>query len=178
MLHTAEGARDVRGLANFFARSGEASSHIATDARGDAIRMVADSRKAWTQAAFNPGSLSIEQCAFSAWNKKQWVRGFHKGLLRTAAAISNWSARHHIPIRHSVSHGVCQHKNLGAAGGGHSDCGRNYPERYVLYLAKLHYSRHHHKPRKRRTKLKLAAMKRYCHAVQRRYARKVLGTSL
>jgi hypothetical protein len=142
---------------------------MAVDAAGDAVHMVRDTQKAWHVAGYNPTSLGIEQCAFAAWSKRTWVHHFHKGNLRVAAALSNWSAKWSIPLKHSVAHGVCQHKNLGQLGGGHSDCGPNYPERYVLYLAKLHFYRHHRKPRHRRTKLKLAAMKRYCHAVQRRY---------
>ena len=57
-------------------------------------------------------------------------------LRNTAAWIAHWSRKHGIPIRHSTEHGVCQHKDLGAAGGGHSDCGPNYRFKKVLSMAK------------------------------------------
>jgi hypothetical protein len=33
-------------------------------------------------------------------------------------------------------HGVCQHVDLGAAGGGHHDCGSAYPFEAVLAMAR------------------------------------------
>jgi hypothetical protein len=175
VLHTTEGLGNVLQLANFFDRE-PASSHLGVQSNGDAARMVPDSEKSWTEAAYNPGSLSIEQIGYADYSTKKWVRDYHHGLLRTAAAISNWAHRWGIPIRHGVAHGVCQHKNLGAAGGGHHDCGSGYPERYVLYLARLHFYRHHRKP-SRAVKRRLRYYKAYCSAVQRRYAGRVLGTS-
>lgn len=175
VLHTTEGYGSVLQLAGFFNRV-QASSHLGVQSNGDACRMVGDSRKAWTQAAYNPGSLSIEQIGFARFSTKTWVRDYHRGLLRTAAAISNWSARWGIPIRRSVSHGVCSHKDLGAAGGGHVDPGPGYPWRYVLYLARLHFYRHHRRPNAA-ARRRMAGYKSYCWAVQRRYAGRVLGTS-
>ena len=34
------------------------------------------------------------------------------------------------------SKGVCQHVNLGSAGGGHTDCGTSYPMSQVIAMAK------------------------------------------
>lgn len=177
VIHTAEGARHVLDLAAFFRRV-QADSHMATEPDGRAVRMVRDSEKSWAQSGYNPTSLSIEQCFFASKSTKQWVRDYHKGLLRGAAIVSNWSAKYGIPIRRSVRHGVCSHKDLGAYGGGHVNPGPGFPWRYFLYLAKLHYYRHHRHARHASTRRKLRRMKRYCHAVQRRYAGHVLGTQL
>lgn len=141
VLHTSEGGGTALGLRDYFNQSGvEASSHKAVDQTGDSVTMVPDSEKAWTQAAYNPGSLSIEQIGYASTTHDQWVRGHHNQLCRVARILAGWSIAHDIPLRNSVAHGVCQHKDLGAEGGGHSDCGPGYPMKYVLHWAR--YFRH------------------------------------
>jgi N-acetylmuramoyl-L-alanine amidase/Putative peptidoglycan binding domain len=137
VLHSTEGqnvpgsAKDLQGLAAFFDRlSTQASSHVATDSDGQSARMVPDSRKAWTCAGYNSMSLNIEQIGFAA--QGEWALA---ELKETARWIAYWHRHHGIPIRHSTSFGVCQHVDLGAAGGGHVDCGPGYPEEKVLELA-------------------------------------------
>ena len=138
VLHTTEGHNrpglsDLHSLVAMFDNpKTEASSHIGNDAEGNDARMVPDDRKAWTQAQFNSISLSIEQIGFA----KDSAHMSEKQLANTAAWIAHWSRKHGIPIRHSTTHGVCQHKDLGAAGGGHSDCGPAYPFNKVLSMAK------------------------------------------
>jgi N-acetyl-anhydromuramyl-L-alanine amidase AmpD len=137
VLHTTEGHNrpglsDLQGLASFFdSPNNQVSSHIANDAEGHDARMVPDERKAWTQAAFNSVSLSIEQIGQAAqteWNDAQ--------LDNTARWIAHWSKKWGIPITHSTDHGVCQHSDLGAKGGGHHDCGQGYPFARVLAKAR------------------------------------------
>jgi N-acetylmuramoyl-L-alanine amidase len=137
VLHTTEGHNrpgldDLRGLVSFFNNpSAQVSSHVANDAEGNDARMVPDDRKAFTQAAFNSVALSIEQIGFASQKK------FPEPQLRnTALWIAHWSKRHGIPIKRSTTHGICQHKELGAQGGGHSDCGPNYPIDEVLSMAR------------------------------------------
>lgn len=168
VLHTTEGILNAQDLPGFFRRV-QADAHLAVDAQADAVHMVSDRQKAWHVAGYNPSSLGIEQCGFASWNERQWIHGFHWGLLRVAAALSNWSAQWGIPLKHSVNHGVCYHRDLGAAGGGHWDPGYHYPLKYVLRLAKLHYYRHHRKPRNPITRAKLRRYKRYCLRLQKRY---------
>jgi len=113
------GIEDLKRLGAWFDDpQTEASSHVANDAEGNDARYVRDSRKAWTQAAFNSVSLSIEQ-------------------------IAHWHRRWDIPIRRAevsgsivTRPGVATHDQLGSAGGGHHDPGKGYPVRYVLRLAR------------------------------------------
>jgi peptidoglycan hydrolase-like protein with peptidoglycan-binding domain len=137
VLHTTEGHNrpglsDLRGLVAFFdSPASQVSSHVANDADGNHARIVPDEAKAWTQRAFNAVALSIEQIGFagqSSWPEAQ--------LRNTALWIAHWSRRWGIPIVRSTRHGVCQHVDLGAAGGGHRDCGDGYPFERVLALAR------------------------------------------
>lgn len=154
VLHTTEGHNrpgvgDLADLAAFFDRSStEASSHIANDAEGHDCRMVPDSRKAWTQAELNPAALSIEQIGFAAQGKGDWFEDAPHQLANTARWIAWWSKKYDIPIRRGVTSGttvlksgVCSHKQLGIAGGGHVDPGTAYPFEYVLDLARVFATR-------------------------------------
>jgi N-acetylmuramoyl-L-alanine amidase len=72
VLHTTEGhsrrgSSDLEGLAAWFDNpASQASAHKGIDAEGNVVTMVPDSRKAWTQCAFNSVALSIEQVGFSS----------------------------------------------------------------------------------------------------------------
>jgi hypothetical protein len=137
VLHTTEGHNrpgltDLQGLVRFFdSPASQASSHVANDAEGNDARMVPDEAKAWTQAAFNAVALSIEQIGFASqttWPDAQ--------LRNTASWVAHWSKRWDIPLVRSTARGVCQHVDLGAAGGGHHDCGGAYPFDRVIALAR------------------------------------------
>lgn len=131
VLHCTEGGT-LQSVGDMFDDpDSQASSHRGNDAAGNRVLWVRDENKAWTQASYNPQSLSIEQCGFAS--QKVWP---DPQLIATAADIAEWSKKYSIPIRHSTSNGVCQHKDLGAAGGGHDDCGPNYPFDKVLELAR------------------------------------------
>lgn len=130
VLHTTEGsyAGAVSWLQN---PKSQGSSNVVVSAKGESTRLVDDDAKAWAQADFNPQALSIEQegrAAQTSWPDAQ--------LQTVAKWIAYWSKKHGIPITHSTTRGVCQHKNLGQAGGGHVDCGDAYPEAKVLALAR------------------------------------------
>lgn len=137
VLHDTEGAnivgiRDLAGLGGYFDRIvTQASSNVANDAEGNSARFVPDARKAWAQASYNPDSLSVEQIGFASqtsWSEPQ--------LRSTAKWIAYWSKKYGIPIVFSTVHGVCQHSDLGVAGGNHKDCGPKYPFERVLTMAR------------------------------------------
>lgn len=144
--HNRRGLGDIRAIASFFDQlSTQASSHVVNDQEGFDGVLVPDHRKAWTQSAYNPPALSIEQIHFSATtNRRAWMRGSPRQLANTALWIAHWSIKHNIPIRRAwtpgsgvVSRsGVATHKQLGASGGGHVDPGNGYPMQYVLWLAR------------------------------------------
>ena len=136
VLHTAEGARNYRDLGAFFANPASGvSSHVGIDdSPGEIGEYVHRDKKAWTQADANPYSVAAELCAFAAWNGAEWHR--HPAMLENCAAwVAEECAVFGIPIRWSTEHGVCQHVDLGAAGGNHWDCGPGFPMEEVLAMA-------------------------------------------
>lgn len=140
VLHTTEGANipnsvtDLQGLAGWFNNpSAQASSHVGVDSDGYCAQFVPDAAKSWACAAYNSLSLNIEQIGFAS------QQTFTEAELNaTARYIAYWSKKYDIPLTHSTVHGVCQHKDLGAAGGGHNDCGPNYPFDRVIDKAKAY----------------------------------------
>lgn len=135
--HNRPGMADIDAILDFFGNlSTQASSHIVNDAEGHDARCVPDEAKAWTQAAYNPMSLSIEQIEYADKPRERWLKENGPQLENTALWIAAWSVKYGIPIRHSTTKGVCQHRELGAAGGGHTDCGDGYPLDFVLDRAR------------------------------------------
>jgi hypothetical protein len=136
VLHTAEGATTIESLGNFFASSSSGvSSHTGADDKPGIVGEYVDRpNKAWTQGNANPYCVSIEMCAFAKWTTAEWDK--HPNILaNTAAWIAEEAAHFNIPIVRSTSHGVCQHVDLGASGGGHWDCGTGFPMDRVLSMA-------------------------------------------
>jgi N-acetylmuramoyl-L-alanine amidase len=145
VLHTTEGARTYQDLGNYFAnRATQVSSHVGIDDTPGVIgEYVKRGNKAWTQGNANSYSVAAEQCAFAAWSASEWAK--HPQMLaNTAAWVAEEAAYFGIPIvaltsaqaQDGRSKGVCQHVNLGAAGGGHTDCGSSYPMAQVIEMAK------------------------------------------
>lgn len=146
VLHTAEGARTFEDLGHFFGNgSAQVSSHVGIDDTPGTIgEFVKRQNKAWHVAAFNPVAVGAEQCAFASWTRNDWLQ--HPHLIQNAAMwVAEEAAKYNIPIvaltpqqAQSGGRGVCQHRDLGPAGGGHNDCGDGYPIDIVLNLARGH----------------------------------------
>jgi hypothetical protein len=132
--HNRPGLGDLSDMVAYLCRRDvQASSHIINDAEGHDARIVPDGLKAWTQAAYNPDSLSIEQIEYSdKRTRAEWLSGNKAQLDNTAKWCAYWCKKYGIDAVHSVSHGICEHSELGRAGGGHSDCGAGYPIDYVI----------------------------------------------
>jgi hypothetical protein len=137
------GIKDLQKLGRWFAdpRS-EVSSHVANDGDGNDARYVSDGRKAWTEVAFNSVGLSIEQIGSVDFDRATWMARPAQ-LADTARWIAHWHRRWGIPIHRAevsgstvIKAGVATHKQLGRAGGNHSDPGPGYPLGYVLRLAR------------------------------------------
>ena len=143
VLHTAEGARTIESLGNWFANpANQVSSHVgADDQPGTVGEFVRRSDKAWCQGNFNPQATCLELCGFAAWDSAEWHT--HPAMLENCAAwIAEEAAAFGIPIvrldagaAQSGGAGVCQHIDLGADGGGHVDCGAGFPMDEVLAMA-------------------------------------------
>lgn len=146
VLHTTEGARTIEDLGAWWNKpSTQASSHVGTDDThgpntvGEYVRRE---NKAWTQSNANPYCVSNELCAFASWSRAEWQK--RPNMLAAAAAwIAEEARAFNIPIvrltpaqAQGGGRGVCQHIDLGAAGGGHVDCGAGFPMDDVLAMAK------------------------------------------
>jgi len=143
VLHTAEGATTYQSLGNYFKNpSNQVSSHVGIDDTPNTVgEYVARANKAWTAANANPVAIQAELCAFAAWSPSEWQN--HQVMLQNCAQwIAEESAFFGIPIQaltpaaaQGNGIGICQHIDLGAWGGGHVDCGPNFPYEQVLEMA-------------------------------------------
>jgi len=145
VVHTAEGARTIESLGNFFASSSaQVSSHTGIDdKRGKIGEYVKRPNKAWTASEFNPVAIQTELCGFASWSTNEW-RNNHDNMLRNCADWIAEEAKYYgLPITQlsasqaqGSGRGVCGHNELGARGGGHWDPGPGFPWDYVLDLAR------------------------------------------
>lgn len=110
------------------------SIHIGINNNGQSARMVSDLVVAEHVAAYNQQALGIEQIGFSTY--QNWPKAQTE---MAAKWIAYWADKYGIPIAHSTTHGICTHKDLGEAGGGHVDPGPGYPFTEVLKEAS-HFS--------------------------------------
>jgi Putative peptidoglycan binding domain/N-acetylmuramoyl-L-alanine amidase len=142
VLHTAEGARSIESLGSYFQGDVDASSHAGADDKPNTVGIYVDRpSKAWTQASCNPYCVSIELCGFAAWTPAEWDA--HPEMVANAGRwIGEEAAAFGIPLRilsageaQGGAAGVCQHVDLGAAGGGHWDCGSGFPMARALEIA-------------------------------------------
>lgn len=144
VLHTAEGSRTYQSLGNFFASpSSGVSSHVGIDDTPNTVgEYVVRGNKAWTQGNANPIAVSAELCAFAAWSVTEWMN--HPVMLTNVAAwLAEEASKFQIPLvrltpaqAQGSGIGVCEHVDLGSWGGGHTDCGPNFPIDDVIAVAK------------------------------------------
>jgi hypothetical protein len=95
-------------------------------------QLVPLSMKAWAQCAFNGRGISLEIPGKTA-------EGIPEARWRAAAAIFGWlCAAYAIPpvwARGGQGRGLCQHHDLGAAGGGHVDCSEVGSPEWLAFVA-------------------------------------------
>jgi hypothetical protein len=109
------------------------------------MQYVRDSDKAWAQANYNGHALSIAFCtpsgAASGWSRSTWLS---KGAMlqcagRLAGELSRQFGIPRVQLTSSQaqgnSKGFCEHKNFGAGGGGHVDCGNGFPMDEIIRIA-------------------------------------------
>jgi hypothetical protein len=127
--HNTPGVGDLHTLGDVLRGEG-LSVHAGNDAEGNCARYLPDDTEGYHVAAYNSIAVGIEQIGFStqgSWPPAQ--------IENTAKWVAYWAGKYGIPIRFSTTHGICQHKDLGAAGGNHNDCGPAYPFDQVLQKA-------------------------------------------
>lgn len=116
---TAEAASYQGVIREFKNPANEASAHVVMPGSavlGKATQMVPWSKKAWTEAAYNPSSVEIE-CADAIW-----LGNDPHGLQVTARMTAFLLHKYKLPARWSKEKGFCRHADLGAEGGGHTAC--------------------------------------------------------
>jgi hypothetical protein len=144
ILHTAEGARTVAELGNYFASASvQVSSHVGIDDQG-LEQYVPYEREAWTTLSANPVSDNAELCGFAAWTREQWLSQHRPMLERAASWVAARCAARNIPVvkltpaQVAAGHaGVIGHVDwtLGMKEGTHTDPGPGFPWDVVISLA-------------------------------------------
>jgi hypothetical protein len=147
VVHCSEGATTYQSLGNFFANpSSGVSSHVGIDDSAGVIgEYVRRDFSAWTAAGANPVAVQAELCvpsgASAGWSAADWNR--HPTMLENCGRwIAEECAAFGLPLRQlspaeaqGGAAGVCAHRDLGAWGGNHSDCGNGFPMDTVLNIA-------------------------------------------
>ena len=119
------GWSDVNAVVSLFDRvSFQASSNYVIDGEGNCKYIVRESDKAWTQAAANPVSISVEVIN----SGHEAVYADAPGLRKIAQVAHDAMKRWNIPVQIGqvrgctvVRPGLIDHLTLGACGGGHHD---------------------------------------------------------
>lgn len=143
VVHTAEGAKTVTELGNYFANPAvQASSHVGID--GTSIEQyVPYTEAAWATRAANDICDAAELCGFAAWTRDQWLTQHHSMLVLAAGWIRDRCTARAIPLRKLTpaqvaagEAGVCGHVDwtLGMHDGTHTDPGTNFPWDVVMQL--------------------------------------------
>jgi hypothetical protein len=132
ILHMMEGGY-AGSVAWLCRRQAGASAHLCMNEDGTEIsQLVPLSMKAWAQCAFNGRGISLEIPGKTA-------EGIPEARWRAAAAIFGWlCAAYAIPpvwARGGQGRGLCQHHDLGAAGGGHVDCSEVGSPEWLAFVA-------------------------------------------
>jgi hypothetical protein len=104
----------------------QASSNYITDSWGNCALAVPEALKAWTQAGFNPWSVSVEIVNPGVLPLFRSQAGFD----RVVELLVGWHDRWNLPLRRAhvsgckvLLSGILAHRDLGACGGGHPDVG-------------------------------------------------------
>jgi hypothetical protein len=137
--HNKKGLSDLKAIGSWFDNpASQSSSHIGVDNEGNSARWVADADKAWTQAAYNSQSLSIEQIL--PGNGTEVTDAMYR---ETARWLARWAKKYNLRLRKArvvrgrvLLSGVIRHSELGSEGGNHNDPGPNYNLAKVLRYAR------------------------------------------
>jgi hypothetical protein len=130
---------DVNAVVSLFNTwSFQASSNYVIDGEGHCAYIVRESDKAWTQAAANPVSISVE--VINTGHELQYAAP--AGLAKIALVAHDAMKRWGIPLQMGAVSGcvvtrpgILDHGSLGACGGGHHDISP-YPVAPVLAAIK------------------------------------------
>jgi len=148
VLHTSQGATTNQNLATWVCDpASQVSYHVSVDntTAGVCYEYVTRGRASWSVASYNPVALNGCFCTPASggatWTRDQWLAQ-DTALASMAQWVAEEAARAGIPLMaltpgqaQGTGRGVCQHSDLGAAGGGHTDCGPGFPMDVLISLA-------------------------------------------
>ena len=129
VLHDTEGSYD--GAVSWFSQvQSKVSAHIVLKEDGsEATQMVPFKKVAWHVKAFNGEALGIEFAGIE-------TRGYPQAQWDAGAQLTAYLCkRYGIPPIYAAGgqgSGICQHKDLGAAGGGHHDMSNDVGRWYAF----------------------------------------------
>lgn len=143
VVHTQEGGRTARGLAQFLAvKTNQVSYHSVND-DVEVLKIVAESDAPW--AASGANKYAFHHCfagSYASWSRNKWLDpdatdGKNEDLQLTKGAhvVAWWCDKYGIPPEWIGGRGtppwgfdgICGHGDLGQWGGGHHDPGINFP---------------------------------------------------
>jgi hypothetical protein len=154
VVHDTEGA-NVPGITDLvqlgkywdstYGTARASSSHVGVDLEGNSARYVRDTEKAWTQAYYNPWSLSIENIGIAG--KTNWSEKMYQ---ENARWIAYWCHNHGIRCYKGAvtrdgriqKSGVVRHRDLGSLGGGHVDPPDDFDLSHIMDMARSYLKRY------------------------------------
>lgn len=88
----------------------------------ECAQMVEYAHYAWAEAAYNPTSVEVES-ADAIWTIEQDGKlADEAGFAQLARIVAFLLHKYGLPAVWSDTRGFCRHADLGAAGGGHTEC--------------------------------------------------------
>ncbi len=143
--HSTAGIEDIQGIYDFWGRQGLGyGAHFVVDKDGNIGQGASCRSMLWHVANYNSGSVGIEQIGYSWFLKAMWRKTDREQLRSVAKLLAFLHKTYHIPLVISIDRGVCTHAMVGAAGidpTGHTDPGKGYPLRFVVWLANRYVRR-------------------------------------
>ena len=134
-------AKTYAGVIAYFQNpANHASAHFVypgSAVPNECAQMVEYAHYAWAEAAYNPSSVEVESAdAIWALNSD----GTHvdpAGFEQLARIVAFLLHRYSLPPVWSHTRGFCRHADLGAAGGGHTECpcGPNELQKWRRFVA-------------------------------------------
>lgn len=149
VIHISAGATTNDSLAGFIQNpANQVSYHISVDNTrpGVCYEYVKLPDSSWSVASYN--GVSVNGCICAAgeaqnYSRQQWLDRQDVAISNLAAWVGEECKRTGIPLvaltasqAQGNSSGVCQHRDLGSAGGGHNDCGPYFPMDILIERAK------------------------------------------
>lgn len=143
VVHTQEGGRTARGLAEFLAnKANEVSYHSVNDDR-EVLQVVDEADAPWS--ASNANEYAFHHCfagSYAGWSRDKWLetdaadgKSEDVQLTKGAHVVAWWCRKYDVPpvwIGGGPrppwgARGILGHVDLGQWGGGHTDPGGNFP---------------------------------------------------